>query len=445
MAWPPRTIRTRLALWHGASVVVVILAYACVVVGIFRANLLDQLDHQIHDHLEFSQHMLARTPGGAVTLRDDAPPSQPSAWWLTVYGADGTRLYTRPSVQAPRPPLRSARASTVVDGVPVIVEVTKSEAPVRERVWHLVVVMCLGLPIAAGAAAVAGHVVVGRALAPLRAMAARARQITAERLSERLPTDGTGDELTQLATVFNQTFARLERSFEQLRNFTADASHELRTPLTALRTVGEVALCERRDAAYYRDVVGSMLEEVDRLQRLVESLLVLSRADAGQLPLQRERLDLGELARDLIDDIGVLADERGQRIALDVTGRIPFEGDRLVVRQALLNLLDNAIQHSPTGGTVRVGVVDHVDAVAVSITDAGPGIAPAEQGRIFDRFYRADPSRTRGAGQPGGAGLGLSIARWSVEAHGGRIDVQSEPGRGATFRVVLPRSVPHSA
>jgi heavy metal sensor kinase len=441
VSWPPRTIRARLALWHGVSVAVVILAYAAVVVWIFRSNLIGQLDHQIHDHLDFAQHMLTRGPDGRITSLETVDPSQPTAWWLTVFATDGTPLYTRPAPNVPEPPLRSAHAFTVVGDMPVKVEVTKSAAPIRQRVWRLVVVMCLGLPIAAGAAGIGGHVLVGRALAPLRAMAARARRITAERLSDRLPTDGAGDELAQLAAVFNETFARLERSFEQLRNFTADASHELRTPLTALRTVGEVALCEPRDAAYYREIVGSMLEEVDRLQQLVESLLLLSRADAGQLPMHRELLDLGDLTRDLVDDIGVLADERGQRIELDVQGPVPFHGDRLVVRQALLNVLDNAIKHSPRGGTVRVGVAGDAESVSVSVTDGGPGIAPADQPKIFDRFYRADRSRARSPGAPGGAGLGLAIARWSVESHGGRIVVRSELGRGSTFRVVLPRAV----
>jgi len=267
-------------------------------------------------------------------------------------------------------------------------------------------------------------------------MADRARTITAERLSERLPVENPGDEVGRLAVVFNETLARLEQSFDRLRRFTADASHELRTPLTALRTVGEVGLREPRDPAAYREVIGSMLEEVDRVTRLVESLLLLSRADAGQVPLRREPLEVSALVREVAERLGVLAEEKRVRVSVEAPPSPGVQGDPTLLRQALENLLDNAIRLSPEGGTVRIAVRDAGGALAIEVGDEGPGIAPEHRARVFDRFYRVDEARSR---DRGGAGLGLAIAWWAVEAHGGRIELESEVGKGSTFRIVLPR------
>src|SRR5229473_4554091 len=191
-------------------------------------------------------------------------------------------------------------------------------------------------------------------------------------------------------------------SFDQLRRFTADASHELRTPLTAIRSVGEVALQEQKRPAEYRDVIGSMLEEVDRLTRLVESLLTLSRADAGHLQLQRMDMSLLALTREASSMVEVLAEEKGQRIDIDGDGSLIVSGDRLILRQAIVNLLDNAIKYSPLGSRILVRVESGGDKqVFLDVVDQGPGIPDEHQPHVFDRFYRVDQARTR---QWGGAG-----------------------------------------
>jgi len=266
-------------------------------------------------------------------------------------------------------------------------------------------------------------------------MASRARGITAERLGERLAVENPADELGQLATTFNETFGRIERSFEQLRRFTADASHELRTPLTALRSVGEVGLQERPDDKLFGDVVGSMLEEVDRLTRLVDTLLALSRADAGQVPLAREPVDLASLARNAVQHLDDLSDEKDQRVTLEAGTPVEVLGDWPVLRQAVINVLDNAIKYSPPGTSVRVAVGANEDRAWIVVSDEGPGIAAEDRERIFERFYRVDKARSR---EEGGTGLGLSLAKWGVESHQGRIELDSEVGRGSTFRIVLP-------
>ena len=228
------------------------------------------------------------------------------------------------------------------------------------------------------------------------------------------------------------------RPSEQLRRFTADASHELRTPLTAIRSVGEVALQRSLSAEGYREVIGSMLEEVDRLTRLVENLLLLTRAEAGRMPLTRVTVDLRELVAAVSDGLRVLAEEKNQDLTVQLDGGVTAHCDAGILRQGITNLLYNAIKYTPQHGVIRVAATSTVGGDAViEVQDTGPGIPAADHQRVFERFYRVDHARSR---QTGGTGLGLAIARWAVEANGGRIELESLEGRGTRFRVVLPRS-----
>jgi len=267
-------------------------------------------------------------------------------------------------------------------------------------------------------------------------MARRAEQITAERLSERLNIENSGDELGHLGRVINETLARLERSFEQLRRFTADASHELRTPLTAIRSVGEVALQRSGDVNYYRDIVGSMLEEVNRLTRLVDSLLTMSRADAGRIPLQRAEVTVLDLAKESAGLLEVLAEEKNQKLTVEGDPMVSVRGDRVILRQALVNLIDNAVKYSPLRGNIFVRVGSNDGDAVVEVQDSGPGIRAEHRSKVFERFYRVDKARSR---EDGGTGLGLSIAEWAVGAHGGRIELDCGTEPGCIFRIRLPR------
>src|SRR5947208_9770263 len=267
-------------------------------------------------------------------------------------------------------------------------------------------------------------------------MAQKAREITAESLAKRLPVDDAQDEFGRLATVFNDTLSRLQDAFERLRRFTADASHELRTPLTAMRSVGEVALRNPLDASAYRDVIGSMLEEVDRLTRLVESLLTLTRADSGKIQLASEVLDLGALAGSVVDQLRVLADEKQQDLQLRAPASVHAMADGALIRHALMNLMHNAIKYTPVGGTITVELKAMNSGQAViEVRDTGPGIPRAHRDRIFDRFYRVDASRSR---EEGGVGLGLAIARWAIQANAGEIELADDGGSGSLFRILLP-------
>jgi heavy metal sensor kinase len=308
---------------------------------------------------------------------------------------------------------------------------------VEQQLDEVLVVLVLGLPLIVALAGVGGYVLARRALAPIDHLGSEARRITAERLHERLSVTNQRDEIGRLAAVINDTLARLESSFDQLKRFTADASHELRTPLAVVRGIGEMHLRETRTPAEYKDAMGSMLEEVDRMTKLVDTLLRLSRADAGTVRLSPEAVDLGQLTRDVVASLGILAEERQQRIDIEAAADVQVSADRLMLSDALTNVVDNAIKYSPRGSTISVRVDKNGDNATVAVVDEGPGIPPEHRERIFDRFYRVDEGRSR---ERGGTGLGLAIARWAVEVNGGRISVDST-GRGSVFRIVLPHGV----
>jgi heavy metal sensor kinase len=309
---------------------------------------------------------------------------------------------------------------------------------VEQQLREILVVLVLGLPVIVGLAGVGGYVLARRALAPIDQLGAEARRITAERLHERLSVPNPSDEIGRLAAVINETLARLESSFEQLRRFTADASHELRTPLSVIRGIGEMGLRETRTPAEYKDAMGSMLEEVDRLTRLVDTLLRLSRGDAGTVRLSPEFVDMGDLAREVCSSLSILAEERRQRLEVSGDVKAVVSVDRLVLRDAITNLVDNAIKYAPLASTIELHVEADSERVALSVTDQGPGIAAVHRERIFDRFYRIDEGRSR---VMGGSGLGLAIAKWAVEVNGGAITAEDH-GRGSRFQIVLPRARP---
>jgi heavy metal sensor kinase len=318
----------------------------------------------------------------------------------------------------------------------VAIQVARSEAPMRADLRQLSLVFALGLPLAVAAAGLGGYTLARRALLPVERMTDRARSITAERLSDRLPVEHPDDEMGRLATVFNETLGRLESSFEQMRRFTADVSHELRTPLTAIRSVGEVGLREHRDGDAYRGIIGSMLEEVDRLASLIDRLLMVSRSETGQASLSIEQFGLRGLVENVVAHLDVLAEEKEQQIAIEGVTDVEACADRLLVRQALINLVDNAIKFTPPGGRIRIRVGVTADTTTIDVIDSGAGITEAGRDRIFDRFYR-DGSID---GPTTGVGLGLSIAKGAVEVNGGQLVLVATGAGGSTFRVSLPRT-----
>jgi heavy metal sensor kinase len=459
--WRSHSVRVRLTLWYVAAMVIVLGVYAFAVFSFVSRNASDALNQQLRqDYVWVSASLYQTSEGGYMLNEPDLIDPQAMLPWVQVWRGDRSRVVYSNS-EAKRRPLPEARL-IVGEGITtlgtgneamriltergdfriergaianarVVIQIARPEAPRRAQMRDLAVLLILGLPLAVLVAGVGGYILARRALAPIERMTEHAQTITADRLSDRLPVVHPEDEMGRLAAVFNETLARLERSFEQMRRFTADVSHQLRTPLTAIRSVGEVGLrAGHRDESAYRAIIASMLEETDRLAVLVNRLLILSRTEMRQ-PLSREPVNLLELAEDVVGHLGVLAEEKRQSLSIDADGAPTAVADRVVLRQALINLVDNAIKFTPPGGHVRihVGAVD--GSAVVDVTDSGPGIADAAQARIFDRFYRADE-----AGETG-TGLGLSIAKGAVEANGGDLTLHQSGPDGTSFRITLPR------
>jgi len=461
--WRALGIRTRLAAGYAATLSLLLFVYAAFVYTAAYERLSIEVDHRLDQEVEIAERSLFANGSGRLVWRSPALSADydtlPNMLWIDVHRVDGSLLHrslggyargrpveplafqVRPSgfFSATLPDgahLRILQRAVEVDGLRATVRVAYDEEQIRRDLASFLLVLAIGIPLAVIAAGLAGYWLAGQALTPVARMTEEARSITAEHLDVRLPLPGHDDELGRLATTFNDLFARLERSFEQLRRFTADASHELRTPLTVIRSVGEVGLREPQDEAGYREIIGTMLEEADRLALLTSALLELTRAEGGRGPLRREAIDVCKAVLDTAEFLGVLAEERQVGLALDLPAAAPTVlGDPTVLRQALVNLLDNAVKHSPAGTTVRLAVRADGDEAEISVADQGPGIAPEHREHVYERFYRADSSRN---GKTGGFGLGLAIARWAVEAHGGRIELDSEPGRGSIFRIRLP-------
>lgn len=463
----PHRVRTRLTLWYLAILAAGLLIYGGVTSAVLFFQLRGQLDRLAIEDLETVEGFLRFGTDGRILLRSDYHdhpyPANMQERLMEVWGADGSLLYrngllgSRALGGPPKggegvgsysqrfvkladgTPVRLVSKRHLLEGHPTIIRVGFSEKPLWDRFWQLVIGLIAGLPLALGLAGLSGYLLAKHALSPLERMARRAHEINAEHLSTRLDVENPHDELGHLGAAFNQTLGRLERSFEQLRRFTSDASHELRTPLTAIRSVGEVGLRRAGTVETYREVIESMLEETGRLTRLVESLLAISRADSGQIQLVRSEIDILPFVQEVVSFVEVLADEKGQQLHIEGSELALIEGDRAILRQIVINLLDNAIKYSPAGGCIHVRVLStNALTVSVEVEDSGPGISSQHRDRIFDRFYRVDEGRSREAG---GAGLGLALAKWGAEAHGGRLELSCPPGGGCIFRLFLPAQV----
>jgi heavy metal sensor kinase len=296
--------------------------------------------------------------------------------------------------------------------------------------------LILAVPFVLILALVSGWLLAKYFIQPVEEITRLADEITEHNLSRRLPVRRVNDEISRLSRTLNEMIERLEKSFAQIRQFTGDASHELRTPLAILMGELEVALHSPKTEREYRDLIASALEEVGRLSQVVKNLLELSRADAGQVTLDIKLFSLSALLEDIVEDAMILAEDK--RIAVSATTEpdIRIEGDKVRLHQALLNIVDNAVKYTPTGGTINIALrALETGEALVSVSDTGDGISAEDIPKIFDRFYRVDKSRSA---EIGGHGLGLSIVKWVVEAHHGRIMVNSQLGQGSIFLLRLP-------
>jgi heavy metal sensor kinase len=454
------SIGFRLTAWYTLVLCLMLVLYASATFVTVRHEFLEQLDDDLYEDFETAEGLLVRTPQSGFAWADrHHDPENDQDRGTDVWAPNGEQIYrSRASSALPPPALSAASAerhydsivangrrwrtltrTATVGGAAVVLRVARLEDRLRTQLSEILTVLVLGLPVVVVFAGVGGYILARRALTPIDRLAAEARRITADRLHERLSVPNQRDEIGRLAAVINDTFARLEASFDQLRRFTADASHELRTPLAVIRGIGEVGLGETRTPAEYKEAIGSMLEEVDRLTTLVDTLLRLSHGDAGTVRLSREPVDLGQLTRDVVSSLTILAEERNQRIAFTETDHTVATVDRLVFREAITNLLDNAIKYSSEGSVIDIRLRTDRDLAVLEFADRGPGIPSAHRARIFDRFFRLDEARSRASG---GTGLGLAIAKWAVEVHDGHLSVDENPSGGSVFRITLPLTAP---
>jgi len=356
----------------------------------------------------------------SAQARGGAARGQRTLETVAAAGGDQVRVLTMPIVESGR--------------VTGIVQVGMSLGRARAELGRYLETLLLLIPVGVGLAALAGAVIARAALRPVDEMTRTARRITAEDLQRRVEHRRSDDELDRLAETLNDMLARLELAFTQTRRFAADAAHELRTPLTVLKGGIEVALRAARSPDEYRLVLSSSLEEVERLIRLAEDLLLLSRSIAGpeapRLPVELEPLLLEVL------EIGArLGRAAGVSVRVDDSGPVTVPGDAVALRRAVLNLVENAVKYTAPGGKVELSLIEGGGVATIVVADTGIGIEPGDAERIFEPFVRLDAARGR---ETGGTGLGLAIARSIVVAHGGALTVESQPGAGSRFTISLP-------
>ncbi len=465
MASRIRSVRARLTLWYVSLLAATFLVLGAAAYGLLSYSLIRGVDSALESVARVTAERAEARPGGPFPpevgeiFRRFFGFSPPDPYFQMLDpGAVQDRSSRSPGARElplSREALRNARRGEAtfetvedVDPYPVrvlTVPVMRGGRPVRvirvgsslrnvaETRARFLLVMGGLLPVGLLLAGLGGWVLARRALRPVGRMADAARRISAERLAERVEETGTGDELDRLARTLNRMLSRLDEAFRQVRRFSADASHELQTPLTALQGELEVALRSARTPGEYQETLRSALEEIERISRLVEGLLILARAESGALRMDRRPVDLAELAEEVYWRLKVPADERSVDLRMDPQEPVTVSGDRDRLRALLVNLVDNAVKYTGEGGRVSLSAAREGDRARVEVADTGRGVPGEALERIFQPFYRSEevlPEK--------GSGLGLSIARSIARAHGGEIAVESAPGRGSIFRVFLP-------
>jgi len=460
----PRSIRFRLTAWYST-----VLALALVIFGAFtwfavRETLFHAVDETLADRVEGVSRFMENQIGALSVeeIRDEFKEHSvlgPGGDLFQVCDAAGVWLYRSASLENDAVPihlpaavpakglvedrqvagtsLRFLSRSVTVLGKPYTVQVAVPTHELVEGLTGFKWALMLLVPVVLIAATAGGWWMSRRALQPVDQVTATARSIGEQSLGNRLPVPNTEDELQRLSETLNQMLDRIEGAFRRVTQFTADASHELRTPVALIRTTSEIALRKHRSDAEYRQALDEVHAESVRTTGLIENLLTLARADAGKETLDRTPVDLASLVLEVSGQAEKLARQKGITLACQAPEGIPpINGDRGTLRRLFFILLDNAVKYTPPGGQIQVGINQNPANVTVEVRDAGIGISQQDLPHIFERFNRSDKSRNRDSG---GAGLGLSLAKWIVEAHGGFMEVESAVDRGSTFKVSLPK------
>ena len=467
-----------MTLWHAGVLALVLLVFSMGIYALLARNLQRRTDAVVGAALVAMKHLLAyeRAEGDTEleAARNTVLELRYPQTSLAVYAADGRLLaetqvgvtqaalpippasvseseqyFTMPTGHNTAPDgarVATLRVTPAANAAPNLVVAAHSLEEVDKEMEALRQVFLLAVPMAVVLVSLSGWFLGRKSLAPVVEIAERAEQIGAANLSERLPVVNPRDELGRMALTFNKLLARLEQAFAQQRQFMADASHELRTPLHVIRTAAEVTLEQSeageesgREKGECHEALAVVNEQARRLTHIVEAMFTLARADAGQRMLEFSDFYFDELLLATVRAVTVLANRKGVTIETTPAHEAPFRGDEGLLRQMLLNLLDNAVKHTPTGGTVRVYMAQRNSACEITVADTGSGIPPEAQPHIFERFYRADKARARSETVNGaGAGLGLAIARWVAEAHAGTLTLSRSDASGSVFIISLP-------
>ncbi len=459
------SIRVRLTIWYGSALVLIMILFTSALYLVMSRALQDQIDRSLEEAAKAAARSLEEHRFGPFLLLDDLAQAFPELALLDkffqIFGPGGQVTLQSANILTQEIPLSQTalEAAHVAQAtfesvrfqeeIPIrllsypirhgenlvnILRVGTSLRPVEEMLQRLIFVLLVASPLAVAVSMLGVWFLAGRALRPVDAITLTAQRIAAGDLTQRIQTRSK-DEIGRLASTFNDMIARLEASFRQIRQFSADASHELRTPLTIIKGETELALRKPRSPEMYREALESNLEEIDRMNRIVEELLFLSRADLGEIKVASDPVQLDSLIQEVQQQAIVLGQDRQVETTLGRVEPAQVLGDEWRLREMLLNLVDNAVKYSRQTGTVQLSLVRDGHMACLSVRDHGIGISPEEQGLIFDRFYRTDAAR---AHFQKGTGLGLSICKWIAEAHRGRIQVESILGQGSCFIILLP-------
>ncbi|MGZ8406182.1 MAG: sensor histidine kinase [Nitrospira sp.] len=463
-------LRVRLTLWYGTALALVLIIFSVVLYAITARSLRDTVDESLEDTamtavrsleergflpLINEEELLSQfpeltridkffqifSPSGTITIRSPNIKQHEVPLSRTALDAAfaGQRIFE--SAKYPKePPLRLISVPIMYRGnLLYIVQVGTSMESVGETLQRFLVLLVVAIPIALAVSLAGGWFLAGRALRPVDKITLAAQRIAAGDLSQRLSMPAAHDEIGRLAATFNNMIGRLDTSFRQIRQFTSDASHELRTPLTVMKGETDLVLRRPRLLDDYKSVLESNLEEIDRMTRIVDELLFLSRADMGEVRVESLPVAMESLVEDIHRQAKLLAQDRNIEVLLGTVMPVVVQGDDLRLRELLLNLVENAMKYSHPGGKVEISLLNDGREARLSVTDQGIGIAPADHKKIFQRFFRTDVARGH---TKKGTGLGLAICAWIAELHKGRVEVKSDLGQGSAFTVVLPLAHP---
>jgi heavy metal sensor kinase len=464
------SVRERLTLWYVSVLALVLVAFSFGVYALLSNALYARVDDGLRSVVDITTKSLSNDIEEGQTVQNAAQstvaelfnPQQAIAIFdesgrllaentsgedfharlpdITSIPDDELHLYTVPESDDDNHRVAVRRVRVSPQNIPYIILVNQPLEAIEGELNSLRRILYYTVPIALLMAGLGGWFLARKSLAPVVSMAESARRIGAENLDLQLPVANPRDELGKLATAFNELLSRLNAAFKQQRQFMADASHELRTPLSVMHTAAGVTLKQpHRNEGEYREAIEMLNEQTRRLSRIVKDMFILARADAGRYPLTRSTLYLDDLLEEVALAGSMLASDKKITIEVETSPEATFYGDEDLLRQMILNLVDNAIKHSPPQTVIKLALAQQKHEYLISVSDNGPGIPDEAKSRIFERFYRVDKARARSVETDGGgAGLGLAISRWIAEAHDGSLELTQSDPRGTTFLIKLP-------